>query len=137
MIAQFDNERLIIDIRKFIIDNHITARDFCRLSEMDDANLSRFLSGKKRSLSEQTVSRIASLLGSSADNYKAIQCKSYESMTVEELTALLEQIREIRDRKIDRELADLREKTELYEKELPLLRDKTELYEKLLKESED
>lgn len=123
MTAQFDYDQLASDIREFMAENKIKGKDFCKLCGVTEPSLSRVLSGKTRNGSSGTVAKIASVLGFSMNHYITQHHRSYETMTIEELTELMETIREIRNRKIEHKLV--------------LLRDKTELYEKLLKESED
>ena len=115
MVAQYDYERLAIDIRNFMNRNNITGRQFCELCGADESTLSRLLSGKIRHVRFETVDKMASALGLTAEYYEMQKQQPYESMSIEDLTALIMLLQDIRNRKLEEELPALREKTKLYE----------------------
>ena len=102
----FDKDKLRTNIQTYLKDNDVSIRSFSDKCGVSPSIISRFLNGKYEP-GLLTIERLSNGLEVDKTTYTNVQ--DWHELTIEELTRLLHEIKEIRDLKIIERTASLYE----------------------------
>lgn len=134
MFIKYDNEKMRADLKKYLKDNSMTAREFSKKSSVSASTLCRIMKKGAHNSSTKTILAIVNGMDKRIHDYiinignvHRVEGADFEYLSIEDLTDLIEHLTIVRSEKIRAEISKI-------ESNRVALNEQINIYKKMLEE---